>query len=138
MITERPLQMGSHLIVAAAIGMIAPFTGFAWPFALATGIVIGAGEVERAHGVPVSLTQRLVRVLAVTGGVLAMLIAGVVVGGLIAFLVAALATFSERLAADASSTDRTLARIVLFIGGGLGWILLGLVLGLHVAVRFGS
>jgi len=111
---ERPLQIGGHVIVALAIALVAPFTGFAWPFAIATGSIIGQGSVEKAHGVSAPLATRLIRVLAVTGGVLAMLVAGVLVGGLIAFLVTALAAFSERLAADASPTDRGLARIVLF------------------------
>jgi hypothetical protein len=135
---DRPLRIGSHVIVALAIALVAPFTGFAWPFALATGIVIGRGEVDTAHGVSASLAQRLARVLEVTGGVLAMLFAGVFIGGLVAFLIVALATFSERLAADASSTDRTLARIVLFIGGAFGWLIIGLALGLHLTVRIGS
>ena len=124
--------------MAVAIGLVAPFTAFAWPFAIATGIVIGRGEVERAHGLSASRAQRLARVLEVTGGVLAMLFAGVFIGGLIAFLVVALAAFSERLSADASATDRSLARIVMFIGGGFGWIVLGSILGLHVSFHFGA
>ena len=122
---DRPVQIGRHAIIAVAIALVAPFTGIAWPFALATGIVIGSAEVDRAHGVSASFATRVIRLAAVTGGVLAMLFAGVVVGGLIAFLIVALASFSERLAADASATDRTLARIVMFIAGGIGWIVLG-------------
>jgi hypothetical protein len=44
------------------------------------------------------------------------------VGGIIAFFVAALADFSERIAADASPTGRNLARMLLFAGGAFGWI----------------
>ena len=133
-----PLQFGRHLVVAIAIGVLAPFTLWAWPFAIATGIVIGTADVEKSHGQSASRSTRIVRLAAVTGGVLAMLGAGAIVGGIIAFLVAALAVFSERIAADASPIDRNLARILLLVGGALGWIVLGVALGLHLNVRIGS
>ena len=127
-----PLQLGRNLIVATAIGVLAPFTLLAWPFAIATGIVIGTADVEKTLGLTASPTTRFIRLAAVTGGVLAMLIAGAIVGGLVAFLVAALAVFSERIAADASPTDRNLARILLFVGGALGWMVLGVTLGFQL------
>ena len=55
------------MIVAIAVGLLAPFTLWAWPFALATGIVIGTSDVDKAHGRTVSRSTQLVRVLAVTG-----------------------------------------------------------------------
>lgn len=109
----------------------------AWPFALATGIVIGKAEVEKARGLPVSTSGGLVRRAAVTGGILAMLFAGAIIGGLIALRIVALAAFSERLSADASPIDRTLARIVMFIAGGIGWLVIGTLLNIHVDLRFG-
>jgi len=133
-----PFQLGRHLVVAIAIGLLAPFTLWAWPFAIATGIVIGSADVEKSHGQTASRSTRFIRVAAVTGGVLAMFVAGAIVGGFIAFFVAALADFSERIAADASPTDRNLARIVLLVGGALGWIVLGIVLGFQLNVRIGS
>jgi hypothetical protein len=63
-----------------------------------------------------------------------MLIAGAIVGGIVAFLVAALAVLSERIAADFSPTDRNLARILLFVGGALGWMVLGVTLGFQLDV----
>jgi hypothetical protein len=129
-----PPQFGRNLIVAVAIGVLAPFTLLAWPFAIATGIVIGTADVAKTHGLTVSPSTRLIRLAAVTGGVLAMLIAGALVGGIVAFLVAALAVLSERIAADASPTDRSLARILLFVGGALGWMILGVTLGFHLDV----
>lgn len=132
-----PSRLGRHLVVAMAIGVLAPFTLLAWPFAIATGIVIGTADVERMHRQTASRTTKLVRVAAVTGGVLAMFVAGAIVGGIIAFFVAALADFSERIAADASPTDRNLARILLFAGGALGWIVFA-VLGFQFNVRIGS
>jgi uncharacterized membrane protein len=127
-------QFGRNLIVAVAIGVLAPFTLLAWPFAIATGIVIGNADVAKSRGLTVSPSTRFIRLAAVTGGVLAMLIAGALVGGIVAFLVAALAVLSERIAADASPTDRNLARILLFVGGALGWIVLGVTLGFHLDV----
>jgi len=133
-----PSGFGRQLIVAAAIGLLAPFTGLAWPFAIATGIVIGSSEVERAHGGTTSRSTRLLRAVAVTGGVFAMFVAGAIVGAFVGFFVAALAVFSERIGAAGPPTDRNLARILLLIGGAVGWIVLGEVLGIHLSVRFGS
>ena len=132
-----PFSFGRHLIVALAIGVLAPFTLWAWPFAIATGIVIGTADVEKAHGQTAPRSTKLVRVAAVTGGVLAMFVAGAFVGGIVGFFVAALADFSERMAADASPTDRNLARILLFVGGALGWIV-SAALGFQLYVRFGA
>lgn len=131
-------QLGRHLVVALAIGLLAPFTLWAWPFAIATGIVIGTADVEKAQGQTAPGTTRLVRVAAVTGGVLAMFVAGAFVGGIVAFLIAALASFSERIATDASPTDRNLARILLLVGGAVGWIVLGVALGFQLNIRIGS
>ena len=129
-------EFGRHLVVALAIGLLAPFTVWAWPFAIATGIVIGTADVEKRHGQTASRSTRLVRVVAVTGGVLAMFITGFFVGGIIGFLIAALADLSERISADASPVDRNLARMLLFIGGALGWIA-GTALGFQLNVRIG-
>ena len=130
-----PPQLGRNLIVAIAVGVLAPFTLWAWPFAIATGIVIGTADVAKTHGLTASPTTRFIRLAAVTGGVLAMLIAGAIVGGIVAFLVAALAVLSERIAADASPTDRNLARILLLVGGALGWMILGVTLGFQLDVH---
>ena len=134
---QVPLRTFNHLVIAVAIAVIAPFTLWAWPFAIATGIVVGTADVEKKHGQTASRSTRLVRFAAVTGGVLAMLVAGAIVGGIIAFFVAALADFSERIAADASPSDRNLARILLFVGGALGWIV-WVALGFQFSVRIGS
>jgi len=135
---STPFRFGRHVVVALAIGLLAPFTLWAWPFAIATGIVIGTADVEKSHGQTASRSTKLVRIVAVTGGVLAMFVAGAFVGGIVGFFVAALADFSERIAADASPTDRNLARILLFVGGALGWIVLGVALGFQLNVRIGS
>ena len=134
---STPFRFGRHVVVALAIGLLAPFTLWAWPFAIATGIVIGTADVEKRRGQTASRSTRFVRVVAVTGGVLAMFVAGAFVGGIIGFFVAALADFSERMAADASPTDRNLARILLFVGGALGWVV-SAALGFQLYVRIGS
>ena len=50
-----PFSFGRHLIVALAIGVLAPFTLWAWPFAIATGIVIGTADVETAQALNIPL-----------------------------------------------------------------------------------
>ncbi len=136
--STAPLRLVSHLIVGVACGLIAPWTGFAWPFALLTGMVIGRNQVERAAGTPIPAGASLIRLLAVTGGVLAMLFFGAVIGGLIGFAILALAAFSERIAASASLTDRGLARVFLFVVTMVGWLLVVVVLGAKIDIRIGS
>jgi hypothetical protein len=136
-VVPGPLKWSTHLVVAAAIALIAPFTGLAWPFAILTGFVIGADRADREQGRSVTGATKLVRALAVTGGVLAMLFFGAVIGGLIAFLIAALAGFSEQAAGAASPTDRTVARLLVFVGATIGYLLLGVALGLRVDIRIG-
>lgn len=136
----RPASLNyvSHVIVGLAIGLIAPFTLLAWPFAILTGIVIGRSDVERSRGIASSTGTKLVRLAAVTGGVLAMIVFGAVLGGLIGFLVMALAALSERAAADASPTDRSIARVVVLVVAVLTWIGLSVVLGGKVDIRIGG
>ena len=93
--------------------------------------------MDKKHGRTATRSTRLVRLAAVNSGVLAMFVAGAIVGGIIAFFVAALADFSERMAADASPTDRNLTRILLFVGGALGWIV-WVALGFQFDVRIGT
>lgn len=134
----EPLKLATHVVVGIAIGLVAPFTALAWPFALLTGIVIGKGDAGRLRGEAGSSASGIVRVLAVTGGVLGMLFFGALIGGLIAFVVVALAAFSERAAAFATPNDRSVARLLLVIVPVLTWILLAVVLRIGVQVRIGG
>jgi hypothetical protein len=136
--TRAALKLTTHLVAALAIAVIAPFTGLAWPFAILTGFVIGADRVDRERGVAAATSTRLVRVAAVTGGVLAMMFFGAVIGGLISFMIAALAAFSESAAGDASPTDRTVARLLVFVAATLGYLALGVLLGLRLDIRIGG
>ena len=136
--TAASLRLSTHLIAAAAIGLVALFTGLAWPFAILTGMVIGKSDVDRRLGVQSSSTVRGAQILAVTGGVLAMLFFGAIIGGLIAFLIVGLAAFSERLAADATPSDRMLARIALVVGAAVVYIVLAVVLNLRIEFRLGG
>lgn len=116
MTTAAParLNYAQLTLVGVAMGVVSLFTVLAWIPALLTGFVIGRSSVERSQGIQARGAVQMLRALAVTGGVLAMLFLGAVLGGLIAFLVAAGASFAERIAADASPTDRTVARV--FVG----------------------
>jgi len=130
------LNLAYHVIIGLAMGIVAPFTVLAWPFAVLTGMVIGAADVDRILGRP----QRgsLLRVLAVTGGVLAMLFFGAILGGLISFLIVALAAFSERVAARTTATDQGIARILIAIITVVIWFLALYVLKLNVNVSIGG
>lgn len=132
--TSTPSRLGYHLIVAAAMALVAPATGFAWAFAIVTGLVIAADDADRRSGVHVPATRRASRILAVTGGVLAMLATGAIIGGLIATVCLALTLVSERASVDATPTERSIARILLLIGGLVGMVALGGAIRLDVAV----
>jgi hypothetical protein len=121
-----PLRYVQHAIIGVAIALVSPFTALAWPFAILTGFVIGRSKADRKQGIRRTAVTTVTSFAAVTGGVLAMMIAGVFFGGLIAFIIVALAAFSERVAAQASPTDRTVARILVFVVALLGWIAIGL------------
>jgi hypothetical protein len=133
----EPLRWGTHLLVGIAIGFVAPFTVLAWPFAILVGIVIGRERADRLRAVTAGAAAGLVRILAVTGGVLAMLFAGAILGGIVAFLIVPLAAFSERAAAFASDTDRVAARLLLFVIPGGLWLVL-LALGFSFSLRIGG
>ena len=126
-----------HVVIGLAIAVIAPFTALAWPFAVLLGIVVGKDEVDRRRGIRRSAAATIVRVLAVSGGVLAMLFFGAIIGGLIAFLIAALAYLSEQAAADAEPVDRLITRILLIVMPLLSYVAL-MAMGADITIRFGS
>jgi hypothetical protein len=132
------LNLGYHAIIGAAIGVVALFTGLAWPLAILTGMVIGHDQVERSQGIRRGGSTTLVRVLAVTGGVLGMLFLGAIIGGFIAFLIVALAAFSERVAAGTSATDQGIARILIFLIAVAVWFIAIVVLNVHVNINVGG
>jgi hypothetical protein len=131
---ERP-RLAYHAILGVAIGLVSIVTAFAWPFAILTGLVIGSADVDRMQGRP--SRGRVVRVLAVTGGVLAMLFFGAVIGGLLSFVIVALAAFSERVAGNTTPTDRIMARIVLLLVATGTWIVLFFVLKVNINIHIG-
>jgi hypothetical protein len=67
-----------------------------------------------------------------------MLFFGAIIGGLIAIVVVALASFSERVAAEASPTDRGVARILLFFVPIVMWLVVFPLIGLNVDIRIGG
>lgn len=130
------LNLVYHAIIGVACGILAPFTIWAWIPALLTGMVIGGADVDRINGRP----QRgaTVRVLAVTGGVLAMLFFGAIIGGLIGFGIVALAAFNDRVAARTTPTDQGIARILLFLLTVIIWFVVFAVLKLNVNINIGG
>ena len=134
--TFAPLRVWVHVLVGVAIGLISPFTALAWPFAILVGMLTGSADVRRQRGEGSGDTFG--RGLAVAIGVLAMLFFGAIIGGVIAFGVVALVSFSERAAAYASPTDRGVARILVFIVPIAMWLIVFPLLGVNVDVRIGG
>jgi hypothetical protein len=126
-----------HIVIGLAIAVIAPFTALAWPFAILLGIVIGQDSVDRARNIRRPTTVTVVRVLAVTGGVLAMFFFGAFIGGFIALPIVILAAFSERAAADAEPVDKIVARLILAVLPVIAFVAL-IALGASVNIRFGA
>ena len=132
------LGYGRHIVIGLACALVAPFTALAWPLALLTGMVIGRDRVERQEGQRIGSAATITRVLAVTGGVLGMMVLGAVIGGLIGFLIVALAASSERVAAGASRTDRTIAWLLIVVITTAGWLALVVLIGLRLTITVGS
>jgi hypothetical protein len=132
-----PLRLGVHLLVAFSIGVVSPFTGLAWPFAILVGVTIGSADARRLRGDAEGWGDSFSRAILVAAGILAMLFFGAIIGGLIAIAVVALASFSERAAAHATPTDRGVARILLFIVPIVMWFVLLPLLGMDVDIRIG-
>jgi hypothetical protein len=136
--TYSPLRVAVHALVAVSIGIVSPFTGLAWPFALGVGMVLGSADARQLRGEARGLAGGSDRALLVALGILGMLFFGAIVGGLIAIVVVVLAVFSERAAAFASPTDRGVARILLFIVPLAMWLFVFPLLGVDVDIRIGG
>jgi hypothetical protein len=130
------LTFAYHAVIGVAIGLVSLFTGLAWPFAILTGMVIGKSNSDRRLGR--SRGSSIVQLLAVTGGVLCMLFFGALIGGLIAFIVVALAAFSERVAENTRPIDQTMARILIGLIGAIVWFAAWAVLDLKINLSFGG
>jgi hypothetical protein len=134
--TNGSFRLYRHVVIGIVIALIAPFTGLAWPFAILLGIVIGQDDNDRRRGVARSAGTTVVRLLAVTGAVLAMAFFGVVIGGVIAIPIVILSALSERAAADAEPIDRVIARLILLLMPILAYVVL-IAAGGSVNVRVG-
>ncbi len=130
------LNTAYHVVIGVAIGLVALITAFAWPFAILTGMVIGKANSDRRLGR--STGSSAVQLLAVTGGVLGMLFFGALIGGLFAFLIVALAAYSERVAENTRPVDQTMARILISLIGTIVWFAMWAVLGLKITLNFGG
>lgn len=132
------LNLPYHVVLGIAMGVVAVFTAFAWIPAVLTGIVIGRAGVEQRKGIRPRASTQALRILAVTGGVFAMLIAGAIIGGIIAFLIVALAAFSERVAENAGPTDLTMSRIIIGLTTTIVWFAAFYVIGLNLSIKLGA
>ncbi len=112
-----------RVAIAILVTVIAPFTALAWPFALITGLVIGRAQVGRLQGETPSIAERAIRVLAVTGGVVGMMVFGLILGGLVSFLIAALAPLSVQRAAGGTPRQKAGATLLLVTLPTLVWLL---------------
>ncbi len=130
--------MAYHAIIGVAIGLIAPFTAFAWPFAIGVGMIIGHAGVERMHGVGQRGAVHMLRALGVVVGTIAMLVLGAFLGGLIALLIVGLAAFSERVAGRTSPTDQGMARILLVIVAAVTWLVILYVVKPNINISIGG
>jgi hypothetical protein len=130
------LNIPYHVVIGVAIGLVALITAFAWPFAILTGMVIGKANSDRRLGRTTGSSA--VQLLAVTGGVLAMLLFGALIGGLFAFMIVALAAYSERVAENTRPIDQTMARILITLIGTVVWFVTWSVLGLRISLNFGG
>jgi hypothetical protein len=135
---SAPLRLGVHLLIATSVGIVSAFTALAWPFAIGVGMILGSSTARRLRGEHEGFADTFATALLAAMGIIAMLIFGAIIGGLIAFAVVALASFSERVAAYASSTDRGIARLIVFIVPVAMWLFLFPLLGMDVDIRIGG
>src|SRR5262245_39554917 len=84
-VPPEKLNVAYHVVLGVAAGVVSILTFYAWPFAILTGIVIGKASSDRRLGRRQNAT--VAQFMAVAGGVLAMLLAGFLIGGLVALLI---------------------------------------------------
>jgi ABC-type phosphate/phosphonate transport system permease subunit len=132
------LRIWVHLLIATTAGIVSPFTGFAWPFALLVGMILGADGARRMRGERTPLGDTVAIAFVAALGILGMLFFGAIIGGLIAIPIAILASFNEKVAAETSSIDRGVARILLFVVPIVMWLVVFPLLGLNVDISIGS
>jgi hypothetical protein len=120
----RSFRYLHQVLIGLAAAAVTPFTALAWPFALMTGFVVGRMQVAQGRGRRTSRPTRAVEVVIVVAGVLAMMVFGIALGGLVSFLIVALAAESEKRAADATAVQYVLARAIVVGLPALTWLLL--------------
>lgn len=135
--TER-LNYAYLAIIGVAIGLVAPFTGLAWPVAILIGLILGLAAVERANGIQQRGAVHLLRALALVAGTIVMFIVGAIIGAIIALLIVGLAAFSERVSANAGPTDRVIGRILITIITVVVWFVILNVVKLNTNITIGG
>ena len=135
--TER-LNFIYLAIIGLAMGLVAPFTAFAWPLAILIGMILGLAGVERSRGIQQRGSVHLLRALALVVGTIMMFVLGAIVGGVIALLIVGLAAFSERVSANAGPTDRVVGRILITVITVVVWFVILYVLKFNVSINIGG
>ncbi len=113
-----------QLLVALGCGAVTPFTALAWPFALFTGFVVGRLMLLRRNGTPPTGAALIAVGALITIGFLGMMVFGIAIGGLIAFLIVALAAESEKRAWMGTPRQQVVARVLVVALPTLVWLLL--------------
>ena len=135
--TER-LNFVYLAIIGLAMGLVAPFTALAWPFAIGVGMILGLAAVERSNGVQQRGSVHLLRALALVIGTILMFFFGAIVGGVIALLIVGLASLGERVSANAGPTDRAIGRILIVMITAVVWFVMLNVLKVNVNINIGG
>jgi hypothetical protein len=135
--TER-LNYVYLAIIGVAMGLVAPFTAFAWPLAIGVGMTLGLAAVERSSGIQQRGSVHLLRALVLVVGTILMFFFGAIIGGVIALLIVGLASLAERVSANAGPTDRAIGRILIVIITAVVWFVILNVLKLNVNISIGG
>ena len=96
-----------QLLIALGCAAITPFTALAWPFALFTGFIVGRVMLLRARAAARRRPGAVAFGALVVAGFLGMMVFGIAIGGLIAFLIVDLAAESEKRAGLAPRASRS-------------------------------
>jgi hypothetical protein len=124
LLPPSPFRLRRQVLLGLGAAVVTPFTGLAWPFALLTGFAVGRMQVDGRRGRRVAVATRVAQVAIVGIGMIAMIVFGLVLGGLVSFLIVALAAESEKQVADASPRQYLLAHAILVGFPALVWLLL--------------
>jgi hypothetical protein len=120
----RPFRLRDQVLIGIGAALVTPFTALAWPFALMTGFVLGRIQVSKRYGSPTPRATRALQVIVIAAGFIAMMVFGLALGGLISFLIVALAAESEKRAVTGTPRQYVISRAIVVGLPALTWLLL--------------